>query len=506
MKIVLSSLLLSLPSLIWLYISNNNEVRLYSLVNPLSFLLIVVTIIFIVLYFLLRDTKKTAVITAIISFFIVSFGSLVRFFESNTLILNAFSIGPRKLSLLLTTASVILSFYTIRKTRNIDRLLNALLFAGVLLITLPIITIVHQEISRPPVQKVVSDIKLIPKKGDSPDIYYLVIERYGNFQTLQKRYNYVSDLKQYLEKEQFYIADNATANYPHTSLSLASSLNLSYLNIDNAYLNGDQTHLFNAISDSTVYAFFRKNNYKLFYLGDSWQGTEHNPKADYNYNYYGPLPAFTRLFLDQTLFGAMHTKLRSIKLDGIEPYKIDKKESAEFKIKKLSTIVRSKVKKMVFTHLLITHEPYVFDQDGKPLNDRELAKIPHEKKYINHINYSNKILKRIISTIKKNKRPYIIVLQADEGPYTSKLREHVDKGSLVWSKVSDDTVKTHMSILNAYYFPRQDYDTLYSWVTPVNSFRVIFNQYFGQNLTLLKDKNYLNYDFDHLYSFKEINL
>jgi hypothetical protein len=44
--------------------------------------------------------------------------------------------------------------------------------------------------------------------------------------------------------------------------------------------------------------------------------------------------------------------------------------------------------------------------------------------------------------------------------------------------------------LNAYYFPDQDYRALYPSITPVNSFRVVFNQYFDADVELLEDKNY----------------
>jgi hypothetical protein len=58
----------------------------------------------------------------------------------------------------------------------------------------------------------------------------------------------------------------------------------------------------------------------------------------------------------------------------------------------------------------------------------------------------------------------------------------------------DDIENTYlperMSILNAYYFPKQAYQNLYPEITPVNSFRVILNQFFGSNLPLLDDFSY----------------
>jgi hypothetical protein len=43
--------------------------------------------------------------------------------------------------------------------------------------------------------------------------------------------------------------------------------------------------------------------------------------------------------------------------------------------------------------------------------------------------------------------------------------------------------------LNAIYFPDKNYKDLYSEMSPVNTFRVIFNNYFGQHLPLLKDSS-----------------
>lgn len=47
-----------------------------------------------------------------------------------------------------------------------------------------------------------------------------------------------------------------------------------------------------------------------------------------------------------------------------------------------------------------------------------------------------------------------------------------------------------MAILNAYYLPGADPASLYAAISPVNTFRVIFNQYFGGNYPMLEDVSY----------------
>ena len=49
-----------------------------------------------------------------------------------------------------------------------------------------------------------------------------------------------------------------------------------------------------------------------------------------------------------------------------------------------------------------------------------------------------------------------------------------------------------MAILNAYYFPDGDYTALYDDITPVNTFRVVFNEYFRAGYRLLEDRCYFS--------------
>jgi hypothetical protein len=58
-----------------------------------------------------------------------------------------------------------------------------------------------------------------------------------------------------------------------------------------------------------------------------------------------------------------------------------------------------------------------------------------------------------------------------------------------------------MGILNAYYLPNFDKKLLYPSITPVNSFRLVFNSYFDGTFELLPDENYAFVDESRIYSF-----
>jgi hypothetical protein len=53
-------------------------------------------------------------------------------------------------------------------------------------------------------------------------------------------------------------------------------------------------------------------------------------------------------------------------------------------------------------------------------------------------------------------------------------------------------------IPNAHYLPEATHPQLYPSITPVNSFRLVFDEYFNAGLALLPDRTYVFPDLDHM--------
>lgn len=120
-------------------------------------------------------------------------------------------------------------------------------------------------------------------------------------------------------------------------------------------------------------------------------------------------------------------------------------------------------KKFVYAHLYSAHQPYVFYSDGG--FNPDLKQGPYA--YRDQIIYTNARLLEIVKTILAKSDPApVIVIQGDHSFF-----EGADR----------------VKILNAYYLPDGGEKSLYSTITPVNTFRIIFNTYFGGQYELLPD-------------------
>ena len=60
----------------------------------------------------------------------------------------------------------------------------------------------------------------------------------------------------------------------------------------------------------------------------------------------------------------------------------------------------------------------------------------------------------------------------------------------------EDKLRARFGIMNAYRLPNGGDSLLYPSITPINTFRVIFNYYLGAEFELLEDKTYNSIDFD----------
>jgi hypothetical protein len=147
--------------------------------------------------------------------------------------------------------------------------------------------------------------------------------------------------------------------------------------------------------------------------------------------------------------------------------------------------------KLVFAHIISPHPPFVFDADGREIqpaysysmndgDDFRGSLQEYLEGYPGQVQFVNQQVEKVVDSLLANSEtPPVIILQADHGPGSG----------LDWSSPYNTCLWERTSILNAYYLPGIDPGVLYPGITPVNSFRVVLNEYFGADLPLLPDEN-----------------
>ncbi|MFC2166586.1 PEGA domain-containing protein [Acidobacteriota bacterium] len=128
-----------------------------------------------------------------------------------------------------------------------------------------------------------------------------------------------------------------------------------------------------------------------------------------------------------------------------------------------------------------------------------MNKMEEKELYLEAVQFANKKILHLVDTlISDSEKPPVIILQADEGPYA-----RIVKSLEEWKK-ADRRLRFRSGILNTYYLPQRNQTILHKEISPVNTFRLIFNLYFGTSFEILEDKAYISQNPDNLYEFVDI--
>jgi hypothetical protein len=329
-----------------------------------------------------------------------------------------------------------------------------------------------------------------------PDVYYIILDMYGRDDVLLERFDYDNSVfLTQLEDLGFYVARCSVTNYNMTELSIASSFNMNYLDqLGDQYVAGntDRSGLPSLIHQSAVRKIFEQMGYKIVNFETGFTFTEMRD-ADY---FLTPSPsqyAKNRKGIEVNPFESMLLKSTAFVLvtDAQAKWTTPVKDALDtrrahivrqtFVLNTLPKLSENQTEpKFVYAHILIPHPPFVFSKNGISLtfpgNDGATEKGPTAKDYRvgyrNQLDYINaKIIPILDQIIRNSKTPPIIILQGDHG---------------VDPKRSFN--------LNAYYFPGQAKADLYPTISPVNTFRLVFDDYFGGTYPLLTDTNYASTD------------
>jgi len=368
-----------------------------------------------------------------------------------------------------------------RSRARLNNMTRALNIASLILLVIPVFQIGSYEWKRGhPIAASVGPVEPMqldqPAGSELPDIYYLIPDGYARDDILLKAYDLdISGFISQLEAMGFYIPRCSQSNYAITTLSLASSLSMDYIDqiipVELAG-KGDPLNFEELLKHSPVRQMVEGLGYEVisFENGITWtEWTDADVFFQVDPSPYSVITNFRVMTEFETLY-LRTTALRVIEEVGGQWFAsifhagtVPHTKRILAALENLKTVPRLEGPKFVFLHLISPHEPFVFSPDGGMLFTKDdMPGYPNQIEYLN-----TRLVPLMQQILEQSSIPPIIIIQADHGRGEGRLAN-----------------------FTALYFPSEGRSSLYPSLTPVNIFRLVFNNYFGQNYPLLPDMSY----------------
>jgi hypothetical protein len=497
-RVPLHPLLFAAYAVLFLYSANLAEVLPVDAAAPLARNVLVAAALTGLLALLFRSFRRGAIVATALIVAFVAFGHV-----SSTI--ADLDVDERAQLAAWAVVLVAAIVYAVRARDSLPPVTAGLNVVAAVLIVAVLSTVVPYEVGRAQrggAAAATTDVMAAANVERRPDIYFLVFDRYGSEEAIQRRFGLDNDMYDWLRDRGFEVPEHSHTNYRATDFSLAATLNMRFL--DNfteeiGRVSSDRTPARATIQDHEVGWFLKEQGYRYYHLG-SWYGPTHTVRiADENI-VRGETSEFEAVLRDTTMEPALEHILGTAG-EGTAwkdlPFRDRVRDGTEFQLRQLRRISTAPGPKFVFAHVLLPHDPYVFRADGSALPEDESRRTDERDLYAGQLAYANSQIRAIVGDLlsgPESERP-IVIIEGDEGPLACR---NVDCVS-----TTPEYLRIRFGNLIAMYLPGVEADVPDTF-TSVNTFRLVFREYFGADLPALPDRSFTWPDNDHIYDFRDV--
>jgi hypothetical protein len=335
-----------------------------------------------------------------------------------------------------------------------------------------------------------------PATRVQPNIFFIVLDGYGREDVLRGIYSYDNaPFLSELRRRGFRIMPSSHANYCQTLLSTSATLNAQYLptllpNVPETA--NDRLPLKQLLDQSSVIAFLRKRQYSTVGVSSGYEGTSVD-KTDVSIRRETLLSRYHYALLRLTPLSFVISRPKGAPLNRYEEHR----KAIRYALYTLGQLKDKRQPLFVFAHILSPHPPFVFKRDGtsrysvrrysladaSDFIDEGGTREEYLTQYPEQLHYTNLLVLEVLDQIRTNAtRPTVIILQSDHGP----------GAHFIWRDPDHSNMTERFGILNAIAVPAGDPVPFYDTMSPVNTFRILFNYYFGTSLRTLPDESFFS--------------
>lgn len=483
-----------LPTLV-LFIGNINQLYLEDLALPFLFILISTILLWVGFKFFFKSSTKSGLLVSLIVILFFSYGII---FNQLKLRITDFQIS-HEIFLIPFLAIFILGFLyclkTKRKLNNITTILNVVTITLIAISSAQLITydfnpyyIFEDDVDTS------TKFHLTDNLDEFPDIYYIILDGYAGSEILNDTLDYDnSEFINFLNTNGFNTPLETQTNYNLTFLALSSSLNMQYVNFyaDEVGIDSKDRRLaYNHLHNNRVMQILESNGYLTINFDSNFGAT--NAIKTANQNLCEQTPFFNSGLFTMVLGNSM---LQPIYVDLFLPNDRERILCIFSELPKIQ--FQSEKPIFVLSHIVLPHGPYIWGPNGEHKKIDTLSKIDieYEKQgYLDQLKFTNKMAQEMIEKIiDEKKRPKIIIIQSDHG-----FALYMD-----WENTTEKMMHDRMSNINYILLPDKNENFPYDTMTPVNTFRVLFNTYFDTNFEVLEDRIFYS-GYGKPYNFTDI--
>jgi len=496
---VLHPILMGLYPVVALAAHNIQEIVLQDVIRSVLFSLVFVVFLWVFLYLLTRNLLLSGLICTYLLFLFYSYGHVYHLIKTQNLF--GIAVGRHRFLIPIWLTLLVGGIWLFLRTSNfhviLTKYLNVLLFIVFLFPMINFTRFKFQQIATISSQsKEIGIYELgdidVPKVDDLPDIYYVVLDEYTRGDTLKDVYGYDNEpFLTSLENLGFVVPRCSQSNYADTHLSMGSSLNLDYvenLGFEVKPSRTDTGWLSILIEYSKTRRYLEEIGYTFvaFETGIPWANQSSadiylkpEVNSDGLADYFGLLNEFDIMYLESSagiLITDSVTKLPKLVGIELEQPRVTRRDMVLYTLEKLDSLPETEGPKFVHAHMMVPHFPVLFGAGGEFISSQPRTYQAKLNAYRDHVIYINsRLLSLVENILEDSEKPPIIIIQGDHGPRRIE---------------GTDSKKHRIRILNAYYFPENIRDQIYPTITPVNTFRILFNSLIEADFPLLEDVSY----------------
>ena len=494
--------LFGLYPILFLYARNAHQMHLKEIFIPALLALALTLVLYVIVNLFLKNNNKSAILTSILVLFFFSWRVLIETSEklNSKNILGIESFWDKILIIILSVLIILLIIKLIRTKKSLDKLTSILNVIALILIVIQIGKGGMVIYKRPTLQRIDQQTQiLITDKIQTPNIYYIITDAYARSDVLKTVFDYDnSAFITELRNMGFYVADSSHSNYAQTLLSLTSTLNLDF--IDKlaffSFYSEDRSGLINLFQNNVLIKTLKQCGYKIIDFKSGYDVAQFD-EVDIHYEPGNNLSEFNSTLISYTPLTKIFNLSNSDDTTSNSAFQYDQaRERILYTLDKLPTLSNIEEPCFIMAHIITPHPPFLWDEKGNETNPDRMYQLSDGTHFIrdggtleeymngykNQIQYISQLLlktiKEILAVNKDN--PPVIILQADHGPGSR----------LDWRKCENSDLRERFSILNAYYLPDADTSVLYPSITPINTYRIILNEYFKTEYPLLEDRSF----------------